>query len=528
MQQLTAQDAQFLYMETHKNLGSVTAINIYDPSTAPGGMVRFKDILAHVESRIPTSPLYTRRLERVPFELDYPYWVEDKYFDIEYHIRHGRLPEPGDWRQFCIHMARYHSRPLDMMRPPWEMYVVEGLDGLEMFPKGAYAIATKVHHAAVDGMAAVKFFSGMSDLDAKGTPVFQFKPVPKAKSKDPQLPEMLVRAWFNNVRAPLRMTDSLLRSAPKIALAAQRSLSTPRSKRGSVPKTRFNQEVSPHKMFDAAIFQLQDFKTIRKGIEGCTINDVVLAVCSGGLRRYLLHHEELPEKSLVAWVPINARPKGPKKKGIENSANNITAMTTELHTQIEDPIERLNAIRNSTLQSKEAKSGISARMMTDLSQHVSAATQVVAARLVLNAGLAARMCNLFISNVPGPQIPLYMAGAKGISNFGMAPLADGMGLFIATPSYNGQISFGVTSTREILPDIRFFVECLEASLGELLKAAERETQVAAGKSEKRKAPAKKAAKNATARKSTATKPAKKRAPKKTAARKTAKPPGNDG
>lgn len=248
-------------------------------------------------------------------------------------------------------------------------------------------------------------------------------------------------------------------------------------------------------MFDATIFQLQDFKTIRKGVDGCTINDVVLAVCSGGLRRYLMHHDELPEKSLVAWVPINARPKEPRKKGIENSSNNITAMTTELHTQIEDPIERLNAIRNSTVQSKEAKTGLSARMMTDLSQHVSAATQVVAARLVLNAGLAARVCNLFISNVPGPQIPLYMNGAKGVYNFGMAPLADGMGLFIATPSYNGVISFGVTSTREILPDIRFFIECLEASLGELLKAVDREDQAKQTppkkKASKKKAPAKK-------------------------------------
>jgi WS/DGAT/MGAT family acyltransferase len=522
VQQLSAQDAQFLYMETHKNLGSVTAINIYDPSTAPGGMVRFKDILAHVESRIPTSPLYTRRLERVPFELDYPYWVEDKYFDLEYHIRHGRLPEPGDWRQFCIHMARYHSRPLDMMRPPWEMYVLEGLDRIEMFPPGAYAIATKVHHAAVDGMAAVKFFSGMSDLDAKGTPVIRFKPAPKAKPKEPHMTEMLVRAWFNNIRAPLRMTDSLIRSAPKMALAAQRSVATPKSKRTSVPRTRFNQEVSPHKMFDAAIFKLQDFKTIRKGVEGCTINDVVLAVCSGGLRRYLMHHDELPGKSLVAWVPINARPKGPVKKGIENSSNNITAMTTELHTQIEDPIERLNAIRNSTLQSKEAKSGISARMMTDLSQHVSAATQVVAARLVLSAGLAARMCNLFISNVPGPQIPLYMNGAKGVYNFGMAPLTGGMGLFIATPSYNGTISFGVTSTREILPDIRFFIECLEASLAELLKAVAREAE--ADKAAEKSKPARKKAPKKKAAKKTPPKKAAKKAPrKKTTAKKVAEP-----
>ena len=153
MQQLSAQDAQFLYMETNKSLSQVTSVAIFDPSTAPNGTVRFKEIIEHVRSRLHTSPIYKRRIYHVPLELDYPYWIEDEHFDIEYHIRHGRLPHPADWRQLCIHLARFHSRPLDMQRAPWEMYVIEGIDNVPGIPSGAYAVATKIHHAAADGMA---------------------------------------------------------------------------------------------------------------------------------------------------------------------------------------------------------------------------------------------------------------------------------------------------------------------------------------------------------------------------------------
>ena len=170
VQQLKGQDAAFLYLESPNNYTHVTGIGIFDPSAAPGGAVRFKDIIEHVESRVHTSPIFKRKLVRVPFELDYPYWADDEFFDIEYHMRHGRLPEPGDWRQLCIHLARYHSRPLDMNRPPWEMFVIEGLDKVEGVPAGSYALVTKIHHVAVDGTSALRFFSALADKDAKGTP----------------------------------------------------------------------------------------------------------------------------------------------------------------------------------------------------------------------------------------------------------------------------------------------------------------------------------------------------------------------
>jgi len=471
--QLSGQDAQFLYLESDDNLTHITSISIFDQTTVPGKkVVRFKDILNHVRSRLHMNTVFRRRLVRVPLELDFPYWVDDKHFDLEHHVRHERLPEPGDWRQFCIHMARYHSRALDMSRPLWEMYVVEGLDNIGGLPKGSYAIATKIHHAAADGTALADFFGAMADIDNRGTPAVPLNSAKLTRSPMPSLLDMGVRAAWHTVRSPLGVVDAVMRSAPSLYQMAQDSLRLRKEEEYRVPETRFNGSVSSSKMFDGTQVSLSDLKAIRLLVPGSTINDVILAVCGGGLRKYLQHHGELPDDSLVAWVPINAR--GGSGAGGDDAGNHVTSMTTLIYTDIEDPIERLQQVMAATQKSKAAKAGISARVMTDLSKHVPAATQVLASRLVLRMGMTARMCNLFISNIPGPQLPLYMNGALQVGHFGMAPLVNGMGLFIATPSYNGKVSFNVTSTREVLPDIDFFVTCLKESLAELTAATKPE------------------------------------------------------
>ena len=473
MDQLSPQDAQFLYMETEDNHIQVTGVAIFDPSTVPGGeVVRFKDILAHIEKRLHMSPLFKRRLERVPFELDFPYWVDDEHFDLEYHVQHARLPEPGDWRQLCIQLSRFHARPLDMARPLWEMLVIEGLEHISGLPKGCYAIATKLHHAAVDGASIIQFYRCMVDIDNMGTPAVPLDAVRATHSPAPGVLDIAGRAVYNVVRSPIGMTDAIMRSAPALYRWGQQALSSQREASDPVPDTRFNCNASPHKMFDATTCDLDELKAIRAAVPGSTVNDIVLCICAGALRKYLQRHRELPAESLVAWVPINARP-GVNKES-DGAGNKISSMTTKIFTNISNPVQRLRRIHKSTQKSKEAKTGISARLMTDLSQHVPAATLVTAGRLVLRAGMAANICNLFISNVPGPQIPLYMNGAKQVANYGIAPLVDGMGLFIATPSYNGKITFNVTSTRETMPDIHFIVECIEASLAALSKSAAKE------------------------------------------------------
>lgn len=467
MQQLSAQDAQFLYIETGNNLTHVMGVNIFDPSTAPGGKVRFKDIIEHIEGRLEYSPVFRRRLMRLPYDFDHPYWVEDEYFDVEHHMFHSRLPEPGDWRQFCIHLARHFSRPMDMNRPLWDMYVIEGLDRIKGIPKGSYAIATRVHHAAIDGASAMHFFSALSDLDPEGTPAIDLVPMTEEPGDSPSTVKVLNRAVISNIQSPVKMASTLLRFSPAIFNTIRKSLGSDSGKRSKVPLTRFNQPVSPHKMFDATRFDLGDLKQIKDSIEGATINDVVLAICSGALRAYLDYHDELPDEPLVAIAPVNARSRG---GDAEAPGNNISAMSVALPTDVEDPLERLLIIRDTTRQTKAAKSGISARLMTDLTKHVPAATMAGVARLIAGGRFTSKLCNLFVSNVPGPQQALYMNGAKLLHTFGMAPLADGMGLFIATPSYNGEMTFSIISSREIMPDIEFFRECIDASFEELYQA----------------------------------------------------------
>lgn len=469
MHQLSSQDAQFLYMETNKSLSQVTSVAIFDPSTAPDGTVRFKQILEHVQSRLNTSPIYRRRIYHVPLELDYPYWIDDEHFDIEYHIRHSRLPHPADWRQLCIHLARFHSRPLDMQRAPWEMYVIEGLDNVEGIPKGCYAIATKIHHSAADGMAIVNFFGGLMDLDQQGTPVMpQEQRVTSNRYAKPTPLQMSVRGFTNGVRSPMNVANTLFKYAPSMVQSLKTQL-TERHKESkvSVPSTRFNLETSPHRVFDSTNIKLAEFKAIRGVVPGSTINDIVLAICSGALRKYLGHHKELPAESLRAFVPVNVRSSKRKPKGNEQPGNKISTMAPLLYTNIKDPIERLTAIRSETKEQKAARKGISARLMTDVTRHIPASTQLLAARLIMNSEMAGRMTNVCISNVPGPQVPLFMNGARVVRQMGLGPLADRMGLFIAVSSYDGTMAFSATSCRRTLPDVDFFMECIRLSFNEL-------------------------------------------------------------
>jgi len=493
MDQLSGQDAQFLYMESEECPTHITSIAVFDP--AAGGRkkaLRFKEILQHVRSRLHMNPAFRRKLVRVPLELDFPYWVDDEHFDLEYHVRHGRLPEPGGWRQFCVHMANFHSRPLDTSFPLWEMYVVEGLDKIKDLPPGCFAIATKIHHAAADALSLAEFLGTLSDIDTEGTPAIPLNSAKLRRSPAPSLLDMGVRAAWHTVRSPIGMFDAVMRAAPNLYNLAQDVLFSSSEQAHPVPETRFNDQVSSSKSFDAVTVALKDLKNIRHAVPGSTINDVVLAICGGALREYLERHDELPEQSLVAWVPINSR----RNASAESQGNHLTSMTVPIYTDTDDPLERLHLVMAATEMSKAAKAGVSARVMTDLSQHVPAATQVLASRLVLKSGMAARVCNLFISNVPGPQVPLYVNGAEQIAAYGMAPLVNGMGLFIATPSYNGQISFNVTSTRELIPDMRFFISCLNKSVSELKRA----TKPAKKKPAKKKPARKKSTKKKSAKK----------------------------
>ena len=475
MKQLKPQDAQFLFMEDGKVASHLTSVLICDQSTAPDQPIRFKSILSKVEERLANSPLYSQKLMRLPFDVDFPYWVEDPHFELEYHVRHGRLPEPADWRQLCIQIARFHSRPLDMSRPLWELHVIEGLDNIDDIKPGSFALVMKMHHAAVDGTSAQKFLFSMMDFGPDG-PALIPPPVGKALMRETSVPAPMVaaKAAINNMTAPVKLARAAFNLSPTVAKAAARSAFKRSDKKTKVPATRFNGAVSPNRAFDAVWFDLADFKNIAKSFGEAKINDVVLAVCGGALREYLQSKNELPNESLVVTAPVNKRGTSDAISGAEG--NEVSAMSLPLYSNIANPVDRLKSIVRASQSAKAQKSGLTSRIATDLSQHVPAATLSAMSPLLIQMGGADKVCNAFVSNVPGVQFPVYFCGAETTHAFGLAPIGAGMGLFIATPSYNGKLVFSITTTRQIMPDTPFFMDCLRRALAELKTAAKRKSK----------------------------------------------------
>lgn len=268
MQQLSGQDASFLYFETINAPMHIGSIAIYDPSTTGRSVQRFKDILKYTEDRLHLARCFRQRVIDVPFNLDHPWWIEDPAFDLEYHVRHIALPKPGDWRQLCILASRLHSRPLDRNKPLWEYYVVEGLDNIPGLPEGSYAIISKIHHAAIDGVSGSEMAAALHDLSPDPGNV---RPAGKPWVPDrvPVDAELIARAVGSNIRTPGRLLDVVQSTVPAAARVASGLISRelqPPTPPNKVPRTRFNGTVSPHRVFEGRDFALDDVKTDRKSV----------------------------------------------------------------------------------------------------------------------------------------------------------------------------------------------------------------------------------------------------------------------
>jgi len=476
MQQLTGLDASFLYFETANAPMHVGGIMIYDQSTAPGGRVTFRGILSNIEKRLHLVRCFRQRLAYVPFNLDHPYWVEDPDFDLEFHVRHIALPKPGDWRQLCIQAARLHSRPLDHNHPLWEIYVIEGLDNVAGLPKDSFAIIFKIHHAAIDGVTGAEIVAALHDLEPDGRPT-----PPKERWTPDPIPapqELLGRTMLNNVAYPFHFARVMTASIPAMARLRQemqaREFKTP----DPVPRTRFNGTVTPHRVLEGRSFPLGEIRAMKNTVPDATVNDVILSVCGGAMRRYLSDKRELPKESLLAMAPISVRAE--TERG--TAGNQVSAMVVPIHTEIGNALERLQAVHEGTMQSKALTKAVGARLMTDYSQFIPSSLAGLAARLYTRFGLANSVnpfFNTVISNVPGPQDFLYFCGARLVTMYGMGPIGDGMGLIQGVFSYCGQITVTATSCRKQMPDPAFYSQCLQDSFDELKSAA-------AGKSAVRK------------------------------------------
>jgi diacylglycerol O-acyltransferase / wax synthase len=505
MKQLTGLDASFLYMETATTYGHVNGLSVYErPSDDfdPYAVVRAK-----FESMIGDLAPLRRRLVEVPLGLDHPWWIDDPQFDLDFHVRHMSLAPPGRDDQLADQVCRIVARPMDRTRPLWEMYVIEGLEG------DRWATLFKGHHATIDGANGVIVMALLNDTEpdapppGPGTP-WEPEPVPG----DWELLNLALRNLASNpvkaVRTQLRIARELADSAgitgigPAIeqGRTAIRKLATPRDDGTSrlslpsatAPSTPWNRTISRHRRFAMRSTSLDDIKALKTAIGG-TVNDVVMAVCAGALREYLIRHDALPDRPLRAMVPVSIR----TGQEADPWTNRVSALFVDLPTDVGDPLERVARCSAAMQRAKKFHDMVPASSLVDLTQNSSPILAASAMRLASQVRLADRVAspvNVVISNVPGPRQPLYFGGAQLQHYVPVSTITDAVGLNITVHSYLDTLDFGLIACRELVPDLWDMVDLHVAEIDRLFVAtgAERPTATAT-KATRKKAAAKKRA-----------------------------------
>ncbi len=457
---LSGLDSSFLFLETPRQPMHVGSVLVFE------GTIRFDDFRDVMAARLHLVPRMRERLVMVPFGIGKPYWAEDPDFNVDMHLQHVALPRPGAWRDLRSLASRIFSVPLDRTRPLWEMTFVEGLDNIPQVPPGSVALISKVHHAAIDGISGADMLGIL--LDVTPEPREFAQPTPRHVPPIPNELEVLRYTGRKIAGKP----SEILRVA-KEAIGAARATSETQKKQGddappapmSAPITPLNHLISGQRIWNTALLELDRVKAIKTAAQ-CTLNDVVLAICAGALRRYLVDRGALPLKPLVAMVPVSTRQED--QRG--TMGNMVSAMTVELATNIEDPVERLRALKFHTRSGKAVEKAGAARTMSDIAEFIPFGLASQMTRLYSRfkvSELHNPFFNLVITNVPGPQIDLYMAGHKLLATMGMAPIMDGMGLLITVLSYNGVLSISPVSSPAVMPDLDKFARYLRESANEL-------------------------------------------------------------
>ncbi|MDQ2748823.1 MAG: wax ester/triacylglycerol synthase family O-acyltransferase [Actinomycetota bacterium] len=482
--QLSSLDTQFLNAETSTTLTHVGGLTILDPTHAPGGPLTVDGLRALIGSRLHLVAPLRWRLHAVPLGLDLPYWVDTGTVELSHHIREVHLPAPGTDVQLGEQIGRLAQTPLSRERPLWECYLVHGLAG------GRQALYTKVHHAMIDGVSAAEVLAMVLDLEPQppGSPA---PDVALSAERAPGLAEMLRRGVRRSATLPLQ----LVRSAPTMlphalelpgaanapgarqvgAMAAGLGRLAGRSPQPALPQrpsrapmTPFNGPVTARRGLAFAALPLDEVKAVKNAL-GFTVNDVVMALCTTALRRWLVDHDALPECPLVAAIPVSVR----TAQQFGSGGNQISFMLTALPTDEADPARRLEVLHTSLAAAKERFRATPARLLHEFSAVLPQAMHGLASRTVLRAAtLSGPAFNLFVSNVAGPQIPLYAAGARVTGNFPVSVVSDlGGGINITVMSYDGHLDFGIVVCPDMVPDVWDITRHLRDALTELTAVA---------------------------------------------------------
>ncbi|MBF8193363.1 wax ester/triacylglycerol synthase family O-acyltransferase [Nonomuraea sp. K274] len=470
MPQLTALDAQFLHFETATNIANIAGLAILE------GDLNRADLQAMLERRLPYVPALRRKLAPVPFGLDHPYWEQEDDLDLDYHVREIGLPPPGDDRQLADQVSRLHARRLDRGRPLWEIYLLHGLAG------GRMGLYTKIHHAAVDGIGGADVLAALLDTTPEPAP----PPAGEAErdAAPPGAAGMVARGLVRMAGNPAHAVRFAARAIPHldeipivswipgagvVSGLARRLAGTGQAPELPVlpaPRTPFSGPVSAHRRFAFASLPLEEIKQVRKAF-GVTVNDVVMTVCAGALRRWLAAHGGIPRQPLIAGVPFSMRAAGAGGQG-----NQVAIMTAPLSVHLDDPVARLYQVRQAMQRIKDRFALAPARWLREFSESMPAALMGLAARSAFGlVGQTAPPINVLISNVPGPQFPLYVCGARLLRHYPVSVISDvSGGVNITAFSYDGSLDVGVVTDREMVQDAWELAGYLRDALDELRDA----------------------------------------------------------
>jgi WS/DGAT/MGAT family acyltransferase len=457
LDRLTATDASFLTNETSSSHMHIGGLLIFEGPPPP-----YLDFVDHVRGRLDKVPRFRQRLVTPPLEAGRPLWADDVNFNLRYHIRHTALPEPGDERQLMRLAGRVFSQQLDRSKPLWEMWLVQGLD------RDRFAVLTKTHHAAVDGISGVDIGSVLFDLEPRPEPApirDGWKPQPT-----PSPARLVARGVSEAASAPLRLAEQAvdgLRHPDSAARRVTEALEGLGEVVGQLadpaPKIPLNDPIGPHRRFVFTRSELATLKRIKDTLGG-TVNDVVLAVVTGAMRRWL-HRRGIRTEGLElrALVPVSIRTEDERGE----LGNRLTVMRGPLPVYLEDPIRRLRVVTQQMEGLKRSKQALGAEVITRFNDFAPMTLLAQASRL----NFSTRLFNLIVTNVPGPQLPLYVLGREMEEVFPIAFLPANHGLAVAIISYNGRIGFGLLADYDSVEDVATVAEGIDESLAELEAAA---------------------------------------------------------
>ncbi|ANR94158.1 WS/DGAT/MGAT family O-acyltransferase [Mycobacterium avium] len=462
MQRLSGLDASFLYLETSSQPMHVCSIIELDTSTVPGGYTfeRLRDALVR---RIRAIPPFREKLADSPLNLDHPVWVDDEDFDVDRHLHRIAVPAPGgraELSQICGHIAQ---TPLDRRRPLWEMWVIEGVAGTDCHRDGRLAVMTKVHHAGVDGVTGANLMSQLCATEPDAA-----APEPAAGVGGGAGWRIAAGGLVRFAARPLRLASVVPDTASSVLATVRRALDGAAMARPfAAPATVFNARISNRRCIAYAELNLDDVKAVKNHF-GVKVNDVVMALVSGVLRQYLAERNALPDSSLVASVPISVHGKSDRP-----GRNQVSAMFASLHTEIADPVQRLKAIAHANSLAKEHSSAIGASLLQDWTQFAAPAVFGIAMRLYARTRFTDSMPvhNLVVSNVPGPQLPLYLLGCEVKAMYPLGPIFHGSGLNITAMSLRGKLDVGLIGCPDLVPDLWELADEFAVAMEELRAAA---------------------------------------------------------